>query len=399
MNPSDRLDASSKGTHPLSRARQRRKQRSLLPESQSERRFWLEALAHQLTPSYDFYLSSLLAGFILAAALLVQSRALMFLGILLAPYLGPVIGIALSTATGSARFLFKSILSLLTAALFFFGLGALAGALMPIVLPDSVSPVTEWNQLQLVNFLVVGVGAGLSVYRLARSPRHKPLITSAAIAYGLFPPVAVAGFSLTAFPGSDWIVPLTTGGIHLVWAIMICIVMFILLGLPPRTLSGYMLTALIIGLLVAPFMSPYGSRSLVLMVTPTRMVPVMTATSAPTTALVIPTSTTTPRPIPTATFTSTIPLTPSLTPTQTITPIPTPILARISAPTGGGAYLRDQPDGKILSSILNGNLIEVISEPVYGRNSVIWVQIRTADGFVGWIVQGLLATATPSAGW
>jgi uncharacterized protein YgiM (DUF1202 family) len=61
--------------------------------------------------------------------------------------------------------------------------------------------------------------------------------------------------------------------------------------------------------------------------------------------------------------------------------------------------LRDQPDGKIITSILNGSMLEVISEPVVGARGVIWVQVRTEDGLEAWIVQNLLATATPSVGW
>lgn len=399
MNSTNNHSAYSEEATPLSRARQRRRQRKPVPESQIERRSRIEALTHQLTPSFDFFLLSLIAGVILAASLLVQSRALLFLGILLAPFLGPTIGIAFSTVNGSSRHLFKSIFSLAVSALFVFGIGALAGALIPFLPVKPAAPILEWNQLQLVNFLLVALGAGISVYRLVKSPRQKPLIASAAMAYGLLPPVTAAGFNLTAAQGSDWIAPLTAAGIHLIWAILVCIVMFVLLGFPPRTLGGYLLTALVIGLLVAPFMTPYGSKSLVLVITPTRPVPAVIATPTPTTVLTPPPSTSTPVPIPSATSTPLFSPTPSSTPTQTITPIPTPILARISAPTGGGAYLRDNPDGKIVSSLLNGNLIEVISEPVRGKNGVIWVQIRTADGFTGWIVQSLLATATPSAGW
>lgn len=402
MSSANNHSAFSDESTPLSRARQRRGQRLHQSENQNEQRPRQEALVHQLTASYDFFLLSLLSGLILAASLAVQSRALLFLGILLAPFLGPVIGLGLFTVTGSARFLLQSILSLLISGLFIFGFGALAGALTPLLPFEPSAPITEWNQLQLVNFLLVAVGAGVSVYRLVRMPRQKPLIASAAMAYGLLPPVAAAGFNLTAASASDWAAPLASAGIHLLWAVLICIVMFILLGFPPRNLGSYLLTALVIGLLVTPFIPPYGSKNLILVITPTEPASIVAATPTPTIGLtpaMPPTTTSTQRAISTVTPTPNISATPSITPTQTITPIPTPIIARISAPTGGGAYLRDNPDGKIISSILNGNLIEVISEPIRGKNGVIWVQIRTADGFSGWIVQSLLATATPSAGW
>lgn len=400
MTPSDSSPRYTQEEVPLPRARQRRRQRSLLPEGQDERSAWLETLARQLTPSYDFFLSSLLSSFILATAFLLQSGALFVLGILFSPFLGPVIGISLSTTTSSARFLFKSIISLVTASLFFFGFGALAGALAPIILDTPAASITTWNTYHWTNFLVIAVGVGLSVYMLARAPQQKPLVPSIAIAYGLLPPVVAAGFNLTGVSGSDWISPLTITGVHLAWAILVGIVAFILVGQSPTTLSGYLVTALMVGLLAAAFLSTDKAKNLVILVTPTQPVVITNSTPTPTTAAVIPTPNfAAPSPSPTITFTPTASFTPVNTSWPSITPQPTPIWARVSAPTGGGAFLRDKPDGKIMTSILNGNMLQVISEPVYGNNGVIWVQIRTEDGFEGWIVQSLLATATPSAEW
>lgn len=400
MSLSDSGPRNTREEIPLSRARQRRRQRSLLPEGQDDRTAWLETLAKQLTPSYDFFLSSLLSSFILAAAFLLQSGALLVLGILFSPFLGPVIGISLSTTTSSARFLFKSIISLVTAGLFFFGFGALAGALAPIILDTPAALITTWNEYHWANFLVIAIGVGLSVYMLARSPQQKPLVPNIAVAYGLLPPVVAAGFNLTAGSGGDWISPLTVTGVHLAWAILAGIVGFILVGQSPSTFSGYLLTALIAGLLAAAFLTTDKAKNLMLLVTPTQPAVVIISTLTPTSAEAIPTpNLTTPSRSPAVTFTPTASFTPVNTSWPSITPQPTPIWARVFAPTGGGAFLRDKPDGKILTSILNGNMLEVISEPVYGNNGIIWVQIRTEDGFEGWIVQSLLATATPSAGW
>ncbi|MHB0923469.1 MAG: DUF389 domain-containing protein [Bellilinea sp.] len=399
MSPSNSSPRYTQEEIPLPRARQRRRQRSLLPEGPDDRTAWLETLARQLTPSYDFFLASLLSGFILAAAFLLQSGALLVLGILFSPFLGPVIGISLSTTTSSARFLVKSIISLVVASLFFFGFGALAGALAPIILDTPAASITTWNDYHWTNFLVIAIGVGLSVYMLARSPQLKPLVPNIAIAYGLLPPVVAAGFNLTAVSGSDWISPLTISSVHLAWAILAGIVAFILVGQSPTTLSGYLATALMAGLLAAAFLSTDKAKTLMVL-SPTQPAVVINSTPTPTTAAAIPTpDLSAPSPSPTVTRTPTASFTPMNTAWPSTTPQPTPIWARVSAPTGGGAFLRDKPDGKILTSILNGNMLEVISEPVYGNHGVIWVQIRTEDGFEGWIVQSLLATATPSAGW
>ncbi|MHB8934076.1 MAG: DUF389 domain-containing protein [Bellilinea sp.] len=399
MSPSNSSPRYTQEEIPLPRARQRRRQRSLLPEGPDDRTAWLETLARQLTPSYDFFLASLLSGFILAAAFLLQSGALLVLGILFSPFLGPVIGISLSTTTSSARFLVKSIISLVVASLFFFGFGALAGALAPIILDTPAASITTWNDYHWTNFLVIAIGVGLSVYMLARSPQLKPLVPNIAIAYGLLPPVVAAGFNLTAVSGSDWISPLTVTGVHLAWAILAGIVAFILVGQSPTTLSGFLATALMAGLLAAAFLSTDKAKTLMAL-SPTQPAVVINSTPTPTTAAAIPTpDLSAPSPSPTVTRTPTASFTSINTAWPSTTPQPTPIWARVSAPTGGGAFLRDKPDGKILTSILNGNMLEVISEPVYGNHGVIWVQIRTEDGFEGWIVQSLLATATPSAGW
>ena len=387
-------------------ARRRRFQRAFLPQTDDERTAWLDALSRQLTPSFDFFLATLLSGIVLAIGLLIFSDALVVLGVLFAPFLGPVIGIALGSTHGSTRLLLKSILSLAAAGLFIFGFGALAGALIPM-LPLAPIPVfTNWTTYEWPNFVVLAVGVGLSVYMLVRSPRQRPLVANIAIAYGLFPPLTAAGFNLVMYHDAAWIAGITVAGVHLVWAVLVGIAMLILLGYPPRNLGGFLFTGLLVGVLVAAFMTSGGINTSQGIYTsqrvlnPTPPAVVIPPNSSPTATVTL---TVTPQPTishsPTATFTPTITFEPTHTATETITPQPTPIWARITAPTGGGALLRDEPDGKIISSILNGGMVQVISDPVRGKTTTIWVQVRTEDGLVGWIVQALLATATPAAGW
>lgn len=383
-----------------SMVRRRRIHRTAGPRTDDEHNTWLDALTRQLTPSFDFFLASLLSGLVLAIALLLYSDALLVLGVLFTPFLGPVIGIAFGSTNGTARLLFKSILSLAAAGLFIFGFGALAGALMPM-LPLTPRPVfTNWTTYEWPNFVVLAVGVGLSVYMLVRSPRQRPLVANIAIAYGLFPPLTAAGFNLVVFHDSAWIAGITVAGVHLAFAVLVGIVMLILLGYPPRNLGGFLLTGLLIGILVAAFMTSGGVAGPEKVPSPTALPVVMPSNSSPTVTI---TMTVTPEPSltqsPTSTFTPTITFEPTGTSTETITPQPTPVWARVTAPTGGGALLRDEPDGKIISSILNGGMVQVISDPVRGKTTTIWVQVRTEDGLIGWIVQSLLATATPAPGW
>lgn len=103
----------------------------------------------------------------------------------------------------------------------------------------------------------------------------------------------------------------------------------------------------------------------------------------------------TPQPA-TATCTPTNTLVPSRTPTVTVSPRPTPIYARINAGEYNGALVRAEPDptSPVVKSLLNNMLVEVL--PVTKQNgAVTWVRVRTTEGIEGWIVRGLLVTATP----
>ena len=386
----------------LAAARRRRLHRALLPRSDDEQTAWLEAVARQLTPSYDYFIACLLSGVTLAIALLLFSDALLVLGVLFAPFLGPVLGIALAAINGSGRYLLKASLSTLAAAMFVLGFGALAGALLPMLPLGPVPVFTSWTSYEWPNFLVLAVGVGLSVYMLVRSPHKRPLVANVAIAYGLFPPLTAAGFNLVAFNDSAWIAGINVAGVHLAWAVLVGILSLIILGNPPKKLAGFLLTGLALGVLAVAFITSPLNQGPVRNVEPTSPPNILSANPSPTVTITM-TQTTTPQPVvdqpPTVTLTPTITFEPTETATQTITPQPTPVWARVEAPTGGGALLRDEPDGKILSSILNGNMLEVISDPVRGTSGTIWVKVRTENGFEGWVVQSLLATATPAPGW
>ncbi len=88
----------------LPRARRRRAQRMLVPPGADERAALLDSLARRAFPSFEFFLFAFLGGVVLGAAYLLDSPALLLLGILLAPLLTPWVGLTLAIMTGSWRF-------------------------------------------------------------------------------------------------------------------------------------------------------------------------------------------------------------------------------------------------------------------------------------------------------
>jgi hypothetical protein len=380
-------------------ARRRRQQRMIVPPGSDDRAEFLIELARKTVPSFDFFLASLLCGLLLGGGLLLDSPALVFLAALFAPFMAPAVGISLGTITGSLRFVLQSLASLLIGSLIVFLAGLLGGFAASLLPQSNYQQVAYHSQFTWAGFLVLGLGAALTTYLVARTPTQKPLITSVAIAYGLYLPVGTAGFCLSAGLGPLWASGLGLFAFNLVWMALLGTVVLAFLGIRPLNTGGYLLglsylaggiamIALVWNTPLTPITAPVETEQPVALV--------MTETPAPSE-----TPTATPSLEPTITQSPTITLTrtlvPSATATQTITPIPTPVWARVNASEGNGALIRRDPtyDSPVVLSILNGNLIEVLPDEVTS-GSVTWIHVRTVDGREGWIVRGLLRTATPA---
>jgi uncharacterized protein YgiM (DUF1202 family) len=73
----------------------------------------------------------------------------------------------------------------------------------------------------------------------------------------------------------------------------------------------------------------------------------------------------------------------------------------VQAGDAGGAHLRSEPgyQAESLQLIANGTLLKVLPEQPVEDGGVFWVHVETVEGEVGWIVQTVLATATPAPNW
>lgn len=363
----------------------------------------LGTLLRLATPSFDYYLGFLLAGIIAAAAMLLDAPAFYFLAVLFAPFLGPVFGMPLAAAAGSGGFFLLSLFHLVLGGGLIFALGAVAGWLGDILVTgDQYIDIQTHLHLTWPDIVVVGIGAGLAAYLLARSPRQKPLVANIAVAYGLVLPLAASGFGLTANAALDWTGGLIAFTARLALAVIVSAAVFALMGIKPASFFGYSLAVIATAAGIAVILYATIFNPLPRLPAESTLPPVPTAAPTQTDAV---TATISPRaevistPVVQATSTPTETLFPTLTPTVTLTIAPTPVWAKIDAPSGGGAFIRSEPGGRILTSLLNGSPVEVISEPLRVEGGAIWVQIRTETGVEGWILQSLLATATPSPGW
>ena len=381
-------------------ARRRRSRRlNFSSSTQDERAEFLAEVAHRVTPSADYFLFSLLAGVILVAALLTDAPALYLLSVLLAPFLAPVMGLSFGMLLGSPRFFFQSLAAVFIGGLILFGMGALAGWVSQFLPAAGSTQAALHAAFTWPDILLLTIGAGLTTFMLARSPETKPLVSNIALAYALYLPAGVAGYGLVSGTPGLWPDGLILFGVYLALAVLVSAIVLAAFRLRPLNAFGYTATGGLIlvcglaGLAILGAMPDSGlPPAAPLAVHPPAIDATLTATS-------LPPMTETPAP-PTVTLTPTNTLVPSMTPTLTLTPIPTPLWAKVYAPQSNGVLVRSEPSGtsKIVASLLNNNLVEVLPEVVQD-GAVTWVHVRVNATTVGWINQSLLITATPAPGW
>ena len=381
-------------TSRMARARRRRSHRMLVPPSADERAALLDNLARRAVPSFEFFLLALVCGIVLGAAYLLDSPAMLLLGILLAPLLTPWVGLTLSILTGSWRFFFLTVGGLLVASLLVFGAGALAGLAGHLWMPLRLFHADLHSHLWWPDLVLVTLGAALLAIAFVRS-EQKPILTSIMLAYGLFLPLSASGVGLGLGVQPIWPNGALIFLAHLALSILVGILTLAALRFKPLKFSGYFLSFVIGVLSLATLFYLTGLGQVIrngIIATRRSSVPTPISLVLPT---VTPTSTLTA--IPTALPSST-PM-PSSTPTFPPTPEPTPSYAIISAAQQfGGAVVRTEPAvGSWVTTLLNGSLVQVLPE-TQDVNGDIWAHIRTADNVEGWVLQGVLkaTSITPS---
>lgn len=380
-------------THPipddperLPPARRRRARRLLAPLEADERARSLAAITHRASPTFDFFLFSLLAGAVLGVGMLVDAPALLILGALLSPLMAPAVGLALGTVIGSLRFFFRSLLGLAIGCALVFASGVLAGYAARLFLPLELNQAHLHAQLSWLDFLLLAFGAAVTAASMVRSEQGAAL-PSVALAYELYLPLIAAGIGLGSGDASLWPGALAVFAVYLAWAVLLGALTLAVLGFRPLTLFGYTLGAVVamVGVMLLIGIGGAGAALGAQVVLPTAT-PSATPTLAPTS-----TSSATPLP-PTATPTGTATPTATARPTRTPTRTPTPALATVAAGEAGGAYLRAEPgfQAESLGLLPNGSVVQVLPGEAVQLGRAAWLHVRTPQGQEGWILQSLL---------
>lgn len=380
----------SQASAKLPPARRRRDERKLLgPLGSDARSQKLEEIARRASPSFDYFLFSLLSGLVIAFGLGLDSPYLIVLGVFFAPLMAPAVGVALSTAIGSTRHFARNLIALLVGS----GLVMLGGWVVGFSSQEFPFPINNqaaiYAQLRWPAYLLLALAGIVAVATFVKELRGMRA-ASMLLAFGLFPPLAAAGLGLGN--GQAFLFPdgLVVFALHMAWAVLWGAIALFIIGFRPINLFGYTIWA---ALAMAALLVAIGFGGAVGVVgaqfgLPTAS-PSQTATATLTlTASLTPTDTITPSPSPSSTATQTH--TPTLT--------PTPQRALIAAEGGSGAFIRDAAAGTVITSLLNGEIVEYLSNVPVNSGGQLWVHVYIPSKDVdGWILQELTITSTPVA--
>jgi uncharacterized membrane protein len=385
-------------------ARKRRAERQLTPVSSITNDADLDQITRSVSPSFDTFLFSVISAIIISFGIIVDSPAIMVLGVLFAPMLSPIVGLSLGTVTGSIKFFIRSFASLLIIGLIVLIISTLGGYLADILGKEEFIQVYYHSQLSWRDILVLSIGIIMTTLSTVNS-KQRTAVVGAALSFEIFLPLSIAGFGLGSGIPNLWPDGLVVFAVHLSLASLLGAITLVIIGFRPLTLFGFTVGGVISLVLIVFFigLSGVGAAFWGQIALPTG---IPTSTSTLTQTLPpssTPTITLTPVP-PTATLSPTT--TPTITPSPSGTPIPspTPVYAIVNAGEEyGGAFIRTAPEiynpETIITSILNGTLVEILSEKPEIADDLEWLRVRIPDGTEGWMLQSVLLAATPAPNW
>lgn len=421
--PSPREDPSA-----AQRGRRRRvTRREMIPTDAEGQAELIGSLAKRAFPSIELFVFSLACGAILGLGFMLDSQAVLLLGILLAPLMVPWVGFLLSILTGSPRFLFETSMALLISVILIFIGGVLTGFCMRLFLPHTLTNLYTHARLWIPELLVIAIGAVTLVASFIRS-ESRPFLPSVIIAYGFFLPVSAAGFGLGSGLPGVWPLGIYVSIVHIALASVLGLITLFVLRIRP-TSTGYIFSGVgmvifiaILYILMVPGFTSSTVAAASSTSTPTALpslnpdlLPASTNTIQPsntpaqvlglTNTPIVITETLSASATPSATPPSVTPvpltlavtLPASATPTITLTLEAQSISGKVSAVEGGGANLRQTPNGKYLMTLDNGTIVEIYPDFKI-VNGVTWIHVfvtRNGQRVEGWLLESVVTYSTP----
>lgn len=376
-------------------ARQRHIRRQPRLASPAERQILLESLVKQTAPDPSFFLRAFFGALATAGALYSGKLALLIIALVALPFNAPLFGLALSAVTNKGKHASQSLVSLLILVGFLFSAGALAGWLQPEPFIDRLS-IYHFSSLYWLILLILSTSTLLIVLFLIRQGQP-PQGLATLFSFSHVFPFAIAGFGLTSKQFYLWegagLVSLT----YLFIAFFLVMFAFLIFGFPPKDKFGWLIgfAVLMLALASASFsfhITQRNTQKYQILYQPTpNAVKTLSPTLTTDQTILVQTPTTKP----TLSPTQTVSITPVHTKTNVPTAQPTPFWGTVKSETG--ALIRESPsfDGKVLSTVNNNDLVEVLGN-ITSQEGTLWYNVQTKTGVIGWLLGSLLIHASPT---
>lgn len=379
-------------------------------EDDERRKIFVEKLEERFSINFEYIVLNCVVSILLTIAFLTNQFSFVILALLIAPPIIPLYSFSLGISLGSIPFLRKAISSLFFAALITFSLGLFSGFISTQIGLTNGSFWSNFEGYHWANFILIFIGLLFAFAIIIRNPKQSISVANVAIAYIFYLPLFISGISLFRKDLFYTQNAINSFIIQFLSSIFFGVIILFISGVRSKGKKMYLplvfIISVIIGggfLLISPKNEP--DNNLVVLPIFTKTTTVLVATNTKETNVEPVTS-----PFPTLIFPEesatdvlavpTLLIPPTYTPTVTLTPLATPVWAEIRALESNGVNVRADPgyNGRIISTILNGTLVEVLSE-VEVVDSITWVHIRLPDQTEGWIVRDFLISSTPAPDW
>ena len=379
-------------------ARQRQIRRQPRSASPVERQILLASLMEMTVPKPSFFLFSLLGFITLISALYFDDPVILIVSAILYKFITPILGLSLVPATQKWNHGIKSLISLLILLFLTVSAGVLTGYLQKTINFDDI-PINRFLTLSWLDLAIVSLVTFLGVLIFLREGKI-PHLLGVILAYEILLPLAAGGFGFSLGAAQLWPASLLVGFTHLMLAILLAMLLFMIFGFGPKHIFGWLFTFVFLVLTVALLLIGFFRMGKDVSTT---MPPIPRDIPSPTVS-----PSTTPKVKPSITITATAlaqsktpTLKPSFTPsptlTNTITNTPEPTTYFALVDVLNGAVIRESPtfDAPVIGYLNDGASVEILGE-IQPEGSSMWYRVRTAAGETGWLLASLTNTQTPT---
>lgn len=364
----------------------------------------VSSVLEKATPNLDLFVLAFLSGLILGLGYILDSNAVLMFGIFMTPFLGPWIGLTLSSMIAEMKLLKLTAGGFVTSLFFSYTAAAILGLVSRFVTVAGTNQVYYHSHLWWPDLFMVIIGTIILTLRFIQTDTQ-PIIPSLMLSYGVFLPLSVSAFGLGAGMNDLFVNGILVFLVHISISLIIALGLLIYLGFKPKSINeayipgsialfSIIILFAITGLSQAPtIQTPIPTSTPKIASTPNPVaisnLPTETPVLLPT-PTIIPTDTNTPKPL----ATTLPPTLPSNSTTEN-----TGIFGKIHAYGSNGVVIKKTPDGPGITTIENDHTVELLPDDPVIINGEEWVHVLVigqTETIDGWVNKSYIIFGTPT---